>query len=77
MDHILTLKEVAAWLQVHETSIRKLLKARAIPAFKVGSDWRFHSGDLELWLEQITGTSRHSNIRDASNTRRSKRAPAG
>lgn len=54
MNAILTLPEVARWLQVHPSSIYTLLKRRAIPAFKVGSDWRFHSGDLELWLEQIT-----------------------
>jgi excisionase family DNA binding protein len=63
MDHILTLYEVAAWLQVHPSSVYKLLKHRAIPAFKVGSDWRFHTGDLELWLEKITAPRRVSALK--------------
>ena len=54
MHEILTLSEVAAWLKVHPISIYRLLRKRAIPAFKVGSDWRFVARDLDLWLEQIT-----------------------
>ena len=54
MHEILTVSEVAVWLQVHRSSIYRLLKSRAIPAFRVGTDWRFVKRDLELWLEEIT-----------------------
>ena len=59
MGQILTLTEVATWLKIHPASVRRLLKRRAIPAFKIGSDWRFNTRDLELWLEQITVARRH------------------
>ena len=54
MNEILTVSEVSAWLKVHPSCIYRLLKKREIPAFRVGSDWRFVAKDLELWLEQIT-----------------------
>lgn len=54
MREILTVSEVAVWLKVHPSSIYRLLKRKEIPAFRVGSDWRFVARDLELWLEQIT-----------------------
>lgn len=54
MDEILTVREVAAWLKVHPSSVYRLLKKRRLPAFRVGSDWRISRRDVELWIEQIT-----------------------
>jgi excisionase family DNA binding protein len=54
MSPVMTLPEVAAWLKIHPATLRRMLKRRAIPAFRIGSDWRFIARDLELWLEQIT-----------------------
>jgi len=39
---VLTVKEVAAYLRVHQSTIYRLLKAQQLPAFRVGSDWRFN-----------------------------------
>lgn len=58
MREILTVPEVAAWLRVHPTTIYRLVKKRGMPAFRVGSDWRFVARDLALWLEQITSPPR-------------------
>ena len=54
MDQVLKLEEVAAWLKVHPSTVRRMLKRREIPAFRIGSDWRFITRDLGLWLEKIT-----------------------
>ena len=54
MNEILTVSEVSAWLKVHPSTIYRLVRAKQIPAFRVGADWRFVAQDLELWLEQIT-----------------------
>jgi excisionase family DNA binding protein len=34
---------------VHPSTIYRLLKRKRIPAFKVGSDWRFDRGGIERW----------------------------
>jgi excisionase family DNA binding protein len=39
---VMTVREVSAYLQVHRSTIYRLLKRRQIPAFQVGSDWRFN-----------------------------------
>jgi excisionase family DNA binding protein len=37
----MTVAEVAAYFQVHPTTIYKLLRRGKLPAFKIGDDWRF------------------------------------
>lgn len=50
---VFTVKEAASYLQVHSSTVYRLLKTRSIPAFRVGSDWRFRKVDLEAWLELL------------------------
>lgn len=47
---VMSVKEVADYLQVHPSTIYRLLKRGTIPAFRVGSDWRFRKADLDAWL---------------------------
>jgi len=47
---ILTVAEVAEYLRVHTTTIYRLLKTRKLPAFRVGSDWRFFRDDIDSWI---------------------------
>lgn len=50
---ILTVGETAAYLKVHTSTIYRLLRKQAIPAFKIGGDWRFREQNLEQWLGQL------------------------
>ena len=43
--NVMTVREVSAYLHVHPGTIYKLLKRHQIPAFHVGSDWRFKIED--------------------------------
>jgi excisionase family DNA binding protein len=52
MDRILTLEEVAGFLRVHQSTIYRLLKSQSLPAFKLGSDWRFNQESIERWIAQ-------------------------
>ena len=49
MTSALTLEEVASYLKVHPSTIYRLLKRQGIPAFKVGSDWRFNLESIDRW----------------------------
>jgi excisionase family DNA binding protein len=50
---VMTVREVSAYLRVHPSTIYKLLKHNRIPAFHVGSDWRFNIETVDSWrLEQ-------------------------
>jgi excisionase family DNA binding protein len=57
-DEILTVKEVCELLQVHQSTVYKLIKEGRIPAFRIGSDWRFLKDRIMRWMvEQTTGGS--------------------
>jgi excisionase family DNA binding protein len=51
MAAVLTLEEVAQFLHVHPSTVYRLLKRRSIPAFKIGSDWRFNQESIERWVK--------------------------
>jgi excisionase family DNA binding protein len=46
---VMTVREVSAYLRVHRSTIYRLLKHRQIPAFQVGSDWRFNIETIDRW----------------------------
>ena len=53
--HVLTVKELSDYLKVHPSTIYRQLKRGNLPAFKVGSDWRFNIESIDRWrLEQDT-----------------------
>jgi excisionase family DNA binding protein len=47
MNEVLTVAEVAAFLRVNRSTIYKLIRRGELPAFKVGSDWRFNRAQIE------------------------------
>jgi excisionase family DNA binding protein len=53
MAKVLTLEEVADFLQVHPSTVYRLLKNRRIPAFRMGSDWRFNQESIEQWVKKL------------------------
>jgi len=46
---ILTIKEVANYLRIHPSTVYKLVKEHRIPAFRIGSDWRFQIEAIDRW----------------------------
>jgi len=49
---VLTVKQVAEFLQMDERTIYKLAKQGDIPSFKVSNQWRFLKKDIESWVER-------------------------
>lgn len=50
-NEIMTLDQVADYLHVHPSTVYRLLKRRSLPAFKVGSDWRFRLEAIRKWAQ--------------------------
>ena len=50
LGEILTLEEAAAYLRVPEDALRKLAGEGAVPARKIGKEWRFLKRALNDWL---------------------------
>ena len=57
MSPLLTVAELARYLRVHPTTIYRLLKKQQIPAFKVGSDWRFNLASIDRWRASLERVS--------------------
>lgn len=49
MSSIMTLEEVAGYLRVHPSTVYRMVKNHSIPAFKIGSDWRFNRESIDIW----------------------------
>ena len=49
-SNVMTVREVSAYLHVHPSTIYRLLKHNQIPAFHMGSDWRFNIESIDHWM---------------------------
>jgi excisionase family DNA binding protein len=50
---VMAVKELSVYLRIHPSTVYRELKRGRLPAFKVGSDWRFNIEQIDLWcLEQ-------------------------
>ncbi len=52
---LMTIAEVAQYLQVHRRTLYKLVHQRQIPVFKVGADYRFFRDAIEKWIADREG----------------------
>lgn len=57
-DEILTIQEVASLLKVADKTVYSMARRGAMPAFKVGGQWRFRRSDLDSWIEEKTAGRR-------------------
>jgi len=57
-DEVLTVKEVCHALQVHPSTLYKLVRQGSIPSFRVGSDWRFNLESIDRWRAEAEQSGR-------------------
>jgi PTS system nitrogen regulatory IIA component len=50
-DQLMTIKQVANYLNVNERTVLKLVQEGAIPGVKVGNQWRFRKAMVDTWLD--------------------------
>ena len=51
-NEILTAKQVAEYLHIHPLTVHRYAREGRIPAFKIGTDWRFHKKYIQKWIKQ-------------------------
>ena len=66
MPEVMTVPELAERLNVSTITIYRLLKAGQLPAFRVGSDWRFDMDVIDRWRSEgeqaAAGARRHKGL---------------
>ena len=50
LAHIVTTKEMAQYLKLHQITICKLSKEGKIPAIQIGRVWRFDKDVIDAWI---------------------------
>ena len=50
LEPLLTVEQVAEYLNVGKFTVYRLLAQKRLPAFKIGNQWRFKKEVLEAWL---------------------------
>ncbi len=56
-EEVLSLKQVAHYLQLSESKIRRMVNQKLIPYAKLGGQYRFYLPKIRLWLEELTQTA--------------------
>jgi excisionase family DNA binding protein len=51
---IFTTWMLAEYLRCHTSTIYRMLKEHRLPAFRVGSDWRFSKSAIDKWLKEMS-----------------------
>ena len=54
MPHIMTTKEIAKYLKLHEITICKYAVQGRIPAIRIGRVWRFDKDAIDKWIGEGT-----------------------
>lgn len=49
---VMTIKDVADYLDVHPITIYKYVNEGKIPAFKIGTSWRIRKDSIQKWMEE-------------------------
>ena len=50
VNEIWNVREVADYLRCHQSTVYRLLYKGGLPAFKLGSDWRFTRAAIDKWV---------------------------
>jgi len=52
VKHVMTVKEIAEYLDVHPMTIYKYVQDGEIPAFKIGASWRIRRDSIKKWMDE-------------------------
>jgi excisionase family DNA binding protein len=65
-EPMMTVGELAAYWRCHQTTIYRLLRQGKLPAFRIGSDWRFNRETIDAFTTEAAkvrlGASLHVQI---------------
>ncbi|MEQ8850956.1 MAG: helix-turn-helix domain-containing protein [Phycisphaerales bacterium] len=59
---VMTIDELAVYLQVSKSSLYKLAQDGKVPGQKVGRHWRFHKEAIDNWLRATPHAGTRHNV---------------
>lgn len=70
---VMTIDELAAYLQIPKSTLYRLAHDRKVPGRKVGRQWRFHRDAVDTWLAEGHSVLEHPRMSAGSETKPEKR----
>jgi excisionase family DNA binding protein len=61
-EKLMTIQDVAEYLQIKERTIYGWVQNGKMPGFKLGNAWRFKREDIDLWIEERKNDTPRSQI---------------
>ena len=52
LPRVMKVKDLSEYLRVHPSTVYKLLHRGELPAFRIGSDWRFNAEVIDRWCQE-------------------------
>jgi excisionase family DNA binding protein len=52
LPDIVTVKQIAEFLQINELTVKRAIKAKELEAFKVGRNWRIEKEAVMKWVKK-------------------------
>jgi len=65
MPQIMTTKELAKYLKLHEITICKYAAEGRIPAVRIGRVWRYDKDAIDKWIEEGAPPTNKAGSREA------------
>lgn len=63
MNNIMTIEEISEYLKTSKYTIYRLIREKAIPASRLGGQWRFQKNQVDQWFSnQCITKSKERNI---------------
>ncbi len=59
VTRLMTIQDVAAYLQLSKAKIYRMARSREIPAIRIGKSWRFRRQSIEDWLHRSNASEAH------------------
>lgn len=59
-NDIMTIEDLAAYLQISKSTLYKLVQDGRLPGQKVGKRWRFHKEAIDEWLKRHPDSAREA-----------------
>jgi len=65
MPHIMTTKELAKYLKLHQITICKNAAQGKLPAIRIGGVWRFDKEAIDKWIAEGTPPANKTGSKEA------------
>lgn len=62
MKDIYSLKEISKYLDLSESFVRNLVRAKSIPYFRLGNRLKFDINEINKWINDLSKKEKRNNI---------------